>query len=43
MIRVSLLAWYHVSLGKRKKEVSKLEKEWGGSPSFLFILKKEEG
>jgi hypothetical protein len=43
MIRVSLVAWYHVSLGKRKKEVSKLEKEQGGNTSFLFILKKEKG
>jgi len=43
MIRVSLklssiLAWYHGSLGKRKKEISKLEKEWGGRTSFLFLL-----
>jgi hypothetical protein len=43
MIRVSLVAWYHVSLGKRKKEVSKLEKEEEGSTYSLFILKKEKG
>jgi hypothetical protein len=30
-------------LGKRKKGVSKLEKEQGGNTSFLFILKKEKG
>jgi hypothetical protein len=34
---------YHVSLGKKKNEVPKLEKEEGGNTSSLFIWKKEKG
>ena len=43
MIRVSLVAWYHVSLGKRKKEVYKLEKVNEEEILPLIYLEKRGG